>query len=183
MKNLLLIAGAIILLSACLTDSKVARGICKTIKDSTRIKDSSVVHYRDSVILHPEKNGGEINLVFGDNCDSLRSVLEAIKKHPVVTKKNGITETVSSKDGKSLDFDCKEDAYADSLKNARIDAHFWHFEHDRIVQERKIECSKEHRTRFDHFKSWWFWISVLLIILVIIWKTRYSWMHLVFPKV
>lgn len=158
----------IFLFSSCVaTKNQKARFLAQycTSKDSivTVTKDS--IAYRDSIIKIPTIVNTPIYL---ENpckllCDSLGQLKPIFR-----SQKNGGLKSMVSTIGNVLAFDCRTDSLT-----ARIQFLERYIKTNNFVGKSKIlkeECEKEHRTKFDGFTFWWFWITAGLLILIFIGK-------------
>jgi hypothetical protein len=101
-----------------------------------------------------------------------------LKSFSKTETKNGLKSTVKSV-GNVLVVECE----TDSLK-ARIQ----YLEHHIIDVERShtentVErpCELEHRTKFDGFTWWWFWITVSILALFILGKVAKTYLKAYLP--
>lgn len=170
MKKLILGTLCAILFSSCMTDAKLSRlaherGICPTVSDSIRIKDSVVVHHRDTVIEVAEKDGPEIDLTLLLKNDSLKGLLDSLIKRPIIEKKNGITVTVKS-NGKKLFIDAKEDAYKQKFTDAIYERDVYKSAYERLVKQEK--CTLQHHTEWDTFCNHVTVVCLIMLFLAIV---------------
>lgn len=170
---LLLIVVVILLglsMTSCMTDSKLSRmaherGICPTVKDSTRIKDSTAIHYRDSIIYHAAKDAPtaskEIDCKDSAHKCCWRDAIEDLKRNPVKKSGNGLTTTLKS-DGKKIDCDCHEDAWKQKLDDVIRERDIYKSEYHKVVVKEK--CLERHHSTWDTICNWGFIICLLLIL-------------------
>lgn len=132
---------------------------CQTrvIKETTTVLDSTWVKKYDSLVKVPLK-GPQIILKdnpCADLCDSLGRVKDYTKS---VTSETGIKGTIKAdKKTQSIIIDCgKADSFEFLLKDARTEIK--HLRQEKKVVEVSADCNKEHRTGFDSFCRWMFWI-------------------------
>ena len=157
----------ICIVTSCMTNRKgelTEKGInfiaqhCKG-EDSTSHSDKITITHDTVEIAYPV--AGPVQYLENpckDLCDSLGN----LKPFFITKKTNGITGTIRSV-GNSMAFDCKTDSlrYIIEKQKQVID----NFEKSKIVIQEP--CKKEHRTKWDGFTYWWFWITVGLLALVI----------------
>jgi len=82
-------------------------------------------------------------------------------------KKKGLTASLSISKGK-ITFKCAQDSIQFLLEKERLD----HIITKSQLKVQVTDCHKEHKTKFNYFCSYWFWISFGLILLYIIWKAK-----------
>lgn len=148
-------------LFSCVTQKQRMK-ICNTcaVKDSIVYKEKIVL--KDTTIY--TTTPGPIQYLENpckDLCDSMGN----LKKIDIVEKKNGIKSTVKSV-GKSLVFHCE----ADSLKSVITLLEKTISEKSKLSEVKYIDCQKEHKTRFDGFLFWFFWIVAPLLLIRFLWK-------------
>jgi hypothetical protein len=148
MNKLFIFVSVLIIATSCISErglNRLCASRCASIKDSIRIQDSVVVHYRDSIHVVEEKEGPLI--IINNPCDSLGN----LKPFEIKETKNGITTSVKS-DGKKITSNCHEEAYKIQLKNAIIEREIYKNAFHQLV--RKEICVKEHRNWLDKFCRW-----------------------------
>lgn len=148
LKNLLLVFGSCLTLSSCLTQKKIDEicSRCPVIRKDSIIE--KVIH--DTIALPPIQGA----TVYKDSpCDSLGR----LKPFEVTGSKNGIKTTVKSVGNTIVG---ESEAY-----NLKVPV--THKETSSFQKETKIiyKCEKEHRTKFDGFTFWFFWIVSGLVAL------------------
>jgi len=184
MKNLkfklLLIVTILVVLSSCVATKKQKNRFlakyCER-KDSISyvVKDSTV--YKDTTIFIPTIVNTPIYL---ENpckllCDSLGNLKPFSKTSG---KGSGLLSHVHTV-GNSIVFDCR----TDSLK-ARIQ---WLEKHQTVTTNSHTEntvqklCELEHRTKFDGFTWWWFWITAGLLCLWVLIKIGKTYLKAYLP--
>lgn len=150
-------------LFSCVTKKQRAK-ICKECAG----KDSVSVVYKETVV---KKDTTIFVTIAGPTqwlenpCKNLCDSLGNLKPFEVKKKKNGLVSTIKS-EGNSIVAECD----ADSLK-ARVQWLEKQIEVNKF--EKKVipsDCEKEHKTRWDGFTFWWFWITLGIIILFILLK-------------
>jgi hypothetical protein len=126
-------------------------------KDSIVVKDTTI--YIPTIVNTP--------IYLENPCKELCDSLGKLKPFFKSQSKNGIKSTVKSV-GNSIVLQCE----TDSLK-ARIQ----YLEHyitniEKSYTENTVEksCELEHRTKFDGFTWWWFWITASIIVLFVLVK-------------
>jgi hypothetical protein len=150
-------------LFSCVTKKQRAR-ICKECAG----KDSVSVEYKERIVKHDTTIyttiAGPVQWL-ENPCKNLCDSLGNLKPFKVETKKNGLKSTIKSV-GNSIQAECD----ADSLKQVIT---LLTKEIERTTFEKKVipsDCEKEHKTRWDGFTFWWFWITLGIIILFILLK-------------
>lgn len=151
----------LIILSSCASPKKIAR-ICATcpVKDSVSV----VEVYRDTTIYITDHRVEYRDTLM---CDS-SGIVKSFKK---TFKSNGVKGTVVIKNNK-LTAICETDSLKKVIERLSKERH--------VVQTKIIEkpCDKDHRTDFDGFKSWWFYITAGLLTLFVGYKivmSRVNW--------
>lgn len=122
-------------------------------KDSIVVKDTTI--YIPTIVNTP--------IYLENPCKELCDSLGRLKPFSKTQKKNGIKSTVKSV-GNSIVVECE----TDSLK-ARIqylEHHITDIEKSHTENTVEKPCELEHRTKFDGFTWWWFWITASIIALV-----------------
>jgi hypothetical protein len=107
-------------------------------------------------------------------CDSLGN----LKPFTKTEKKNGLKSTVKSV-GNVLVVECETDslkARIQYLEHHTIDVEKSHTEN--TVQK---PCELEHRTKFDGFTWWWFWITASILALWILIKLGKTYLKTYLP--
>jgi hypothetical protein len=161
---ILAIAG-LILLSRCVATKKQKENFlakhCERKDSISYVRKDSIV-YKDSLIYIPQIINTPIYLE--NPCKLLCDSLGNLKKVNIVTNKGGLKSTVKTL-GNGLIFECE----TDSLK-ARIK---W-LEHNLTIIEKshtentvQVPCELKHRTGFDGFCRWYFFITFSLILIVL----------------
>lgn len=121
-------------------------------KDSIVVKDTTI--YIPTIVNTP--------IYLENPCKELCDSLGRLKSFSKTQKKNGIKSTVKSV-GNSIVVECE----TDSLK-ARIqylEHHITDIEKSHTENTVEKPCELEHRTKFDGFTWWWFWITAGIIAL------------------
>lgn len=163
--NYLLIISLLVVISSCVVTKKQRENFlakhCER-KDSISYvrKDSIVV--KDSLVYIPTIVNTPIYLE--NPCKLLCDSLGNLKNVNITTSKGGLKSTVKTL-GNGLIFECE----TDSLK-ARIQ---W-LEHNLTIVEKshtentvKVPCELKHRTGFDGFCRWYFFITFAIILIAL----------------
>jgi hypothetical protein len=152
-KTLLATLLLLTLLSGCISEKKRQK-ICLEcpVRIEKEIHDSIIEKIRDTTIYITQQ--GPIQYL--DNpCKNLCDSLGKLKPIKVESKKNGIKSTITTV-GNSLSVSLK--AVINGLK-----------EIIRIRKEQEVKevpvCHLEHKTWFDEYTFWWFWITVSIILI------------------
>ena len=150
--------------SSCVTEKQRAKicAACPT-RDSISVRDSLSIHYKDSVIYYEAKDGEDITFVFGEDCDSIKALLKAIQKNPIIKTKNGITSTVKS-DGKNLVFEANVDAYRDTIKNLTTLRDFYKFQYEH--KETTVKVCENERTWVDDLGRFVLWLNLIALVIL-----------------
>lgn len=146
-------------LGSCVTEKQRAK-ICNACSVVSKIKDSIVYVKVDTTIYITTAGPTQyLDSPCKDLCDSLGN----IKPFEKIKTTNGIKGTIKSV-GKSIVFTCE----ADSLKQVI------QFLEKRIYSQNEnsyvkyVPCNREHKTKFDGFTCWWFWITVAIGVIIIL---------------
>ncbi len=137
-------------------------------KDSIVFKDTTI--YVPTIVNTPIYLENPCKLL----CDSLGNLKPFIKTE----KKNGLKSTVKSV-GNVLVVECETDslkARIQYLEHHTIDIEKSHTEN--TVQK---PCELEHRTKFDGFTWWWFWITAGILTLWILIKLGKTYLKTYLP--
>jgi hypothetical protein len=162
---LILVITGMILLSRCVATKKQRENFlakhCERKDSISYVKKDSII-YKDSLIYIPKIINTPIYLE--NPCKLLCDSLGNLKKVNIVTNKGGLKSTVKTL-GNGLIFECE----TDSLK-ARIQ---W-LEHNQTITEKshtentvQVPCELKHRNSFDGFCRWYFFITILLLLLLL----------------
>lgn len=162
MKKIIL---ALICLSlfSCITEKKKQR-ICRECAG----KDSVSVVYKETIV---KKDTTIFVTIAGPTqwlenpCKNLCDSLGNLKPFEVKKKKNGLVSTIKS-EGNSIVAECDADSLKARVQWLEKQIEVSKFE-KKVVQE---DCKKEHRTKWDGFTFWWFWITIALLVLFILYK-------------
>lgn len=137
-------------------------------KDSIVFKDTTI--YVPTIVNTPIYLENPCKLL----CDSLGNLKPFIKTE----KKGGLKSTVKSV-GNVLVVECETDslkARIQYLEHHTIDIEKSHTEN--TVQK---PCELEHRTKFDGFTWWWFWITASILALFILIKLGKTYLKAYLP--
>jgi hypothetical protein len=155
-KNLLIIILLLTLLNGCISEKK-RQQICQKcpVKIEKEIHDSIIEKLRDTTIYITQQ--GPIQFL-ENPCKNLCDSLGNLKPVKIETKKNGIKSTIKSQ-GNSLIFECETDSLKAVISGLK--------ETIRITKEKEVKevpvCHLDHKTKFDGFTFWWFWITACAI--------------------
>jgi hypothetical protein len=163
--NYLLIITLLVVISSCVVTKKQRENFlakhCQRNDSISYVRKDSIV-YKDSLVEIPKIINTPIYLE--NPCKLLCDSLGNLKKVNIVTNKTGLKSTVKTI-GNSLIFECE----TDSLK-ARIK---W-LEHNLTITEKshtentvQVPCELKHRTSFDGFCRWYFFITFAIILLLL----------------
>ena len=137
-------------------------------KDSIVFKDTTI--YIPTIVNTPIYLENPCKLL----CDSLGNLKPFIKTE----KKGGLKSTIKSV-GNVLVVECETDslkARIQYLEHHTIDIEKSHTEN--TVQK---PCELEHRTKFDGFTWWWFWITASILALFILIKLGKTYLKAYLP--
>ena len=158
MKKLLLLFLSIVLLSSCITQNRRAR-ICATCPVNSVTKDSIVivkqdttiyithreVEYRDTIICDPKGN---------------------IKDKKEVVSGGGVKATITFKQNR-LVVKCETDSLYQVIRGLLTERSMW--SRTNSVKVLRV-CEKKHKTAFDGFTLYWFWITAGFLAIKFGWK-------------
>ena len=179
MKNLSKLLLVLTIFSSCVLTKKQKNNFlakyCERKDSIVYVKKDSIV-FKDTTIYVPTIVNTPIYL---ENpckllCDSLGNLKPFIKTE----KKNGLKSTVKSV-GNVLVVECETDslkARIQYLEHHTIDIEKSHTEN--TVQK---PCELEHRTKFDGFTWWWFWITAGILTLYILIKIGKTYLKTYLP--
>ncbi len=154
-KNLLLIILILISIS-CVTEKKRQK-ICQScpVKIEKEIHDSIIEKLRDTTIYITTQ--GPIQYL-ENPCKTLCDSLGNLKPIKIESKKNGIKSTIKTV-GNSLVVNCETDSLKAVISGLK--------ETIRITKEKETKevpvCHLEHKTWFDEYTFWWFWITLAIL--------------------
>jgi hypothetical protein len=160
MKKILLFIFGSILLNSCVVTQKQRDKFCSNCPQITTRKDSVITktEYRDTTIYVTTK---PVTHTIASPCDSTGK----LKNFKSTQVKNGIKTTIEGKDNK-LTVTCNADSLRQVIEglNEKITKEHFRSETKKI----KEVCDKEHKTSFDYFKDWWFYITGGLLVLLLL---------------
>lgn len=160
----------IVALSSCSYDKRLAKwcGRC-TVKDSIVYKE--IIKKKDTTLYITTP--GPIQYL-ENPCAHLCDSFGNLKPFEIKKKTNGIVGTIKSV-GNSIAFNCDADSLRAVIRG---------LEEKTIVKSEAItrfaDCNKEHRTSFDGFTRWWFYITAGLLLLFIGFKVLKSYFKIPF---
>lgn len=133
-------------------------------------KDSVRIEYKDKIVLKDttiyKTTAGPIQYL-ENPCKTLCDSLGNLKPFSVTKKEKGIKSTVFSV-GNSIASKCDIDSMAVSLQWTEHHTAKTETSHtEKVIQK---DCELEHRTKFDGFTFWWFWITAGILALYILIK-------------
>lgn len=141
---------------------------CARCVDSTNI-NTIVSEIKSDTTLHIDSIVGEtINLQFGDDCDSIKMVLDELRKNPIIVIKNGIKTIVKFDDKRVLEIQSVLQARDIELKDAIRKYTIYRREFERLVKQEV--CKREHKNKFDGFTFWWFIFTAIITALYLVFK-------------
>lgn len=150
------------LLTSCVVTQKQRDKFCSICPQITIVKDSIVtkIERRDSIIYI---STAPVTHTVESPCDSLGR----LKKFTSSQTKNGITTTIKGENNKLI-VTCEADSLKQIIKalNERITKE--HFKSETKLVDKL--CPKKHKSGFDSFTNWWFFITAVIIILFILFK-------------
>jgi ribosomal protein L12E/L44/L45/RPP1/RPP2 len=155
-KNLLTAILLLTFLNGCITEKKRQK-ICQTcpVKIEKEVHDSIIEKLKDTTIYITQQ--GPIQYL-ENPCKTLCDSLGNLKPIKIESKKNGIKSTIKSV-GNTLAIECETDSLKAVINGLK--------ETIRITKEKEIKevpvCHLDHKTKFDGFTFWWFWITACAI--------------------
>ena len=153
--------------SSCVTEKQRKRILSDCpLKTITVIKDSvteKIVTKHDSIYIYKT---GPIKYI-ENPCSLLCDSLGNLKPFYSESKKNGIKQTLQTK-GNVLIQDCNIDSLLQVNESLIKQIDHYHLKE----QETQVHdnCKFDHRTKFDGFTWWWFWITAGILTLWVIIK-------------
>ena len=141
----------LLLLSSCLTQKKVAK-ICARCPVNSVTKDSIVIVKRDTTIYITHREVEYRDTIICDPSGKVEDFRKTVSS-------GGIKATISMKSNK-LKVVCETDSLYQVIKGLISERSQW----SKVSNTKVVEvCTKEHKTKFDGFTFWWFWITSVLI--------------------
>lgn len=167
MKRLLIIAAAISLLtSSCITRKQCDERCASkspVLSDSVSTNTKTNITKRDTDVVEPEKDGPNVVINLGDNCDSIKARLKYLEEHPKVVEKNGIKATTKYDSAtKSLETDIHEDAHKIHLAHALTTIEVYKEWTDKLTK--LVYCNKKHLEPWHINCIWGFFILLALVV-------------------
>lgn len=165
--NLILLLA--VLLSSCVTDRAYNR-ICKACAPVTELKNDSsdtkaTLSVRDTSAHIEGKDGPEINLVFGEDCDSIKKAFAYLKEHPLIKTVNGINTTVGFSNGK-LNIKTSTNPYEILFKGVLRELYVYkNAFHESVKREVQV-CELDHRNWIDKLGRWMLLIDLIVLIII-----------------
>jgi hypothetical protein len=146
----------------CITEKK-RREICNTCTSSSIKKDSVVYRIDTFDILIPGKDGPVIYL---DNpCKDLCDSLGRLKQISTTTKKNNQVITIKNNNGKLvIESSTKDTTVNKTLGRKEV------FSSETKTDIKWEKCNKTHKTSFDGFTNWFFYIVAPLLVIFGVFK-------------
>lgn len=157
MKKLILLLISAVLITSCITEKKRLK-ICNTCA-SVSSRHDSIVYKRDTVKIELPGKPGPV--VFLENpCKLLCDSLNHLKNVNINTVKNGQNLHISTQGGGlNISTETKDTLAEVPVMNKET----YHEQKD--VEQKFIECKRDHRTDFDGFCRMFFWIIAPLLVL------------------
>lgn len=157
---LILILDAVIvlfILSSCVTERQRAK-ICNTCAVKEFTKDG-IVEKIVNLPIYIKGEDGPIQYL-ENPCKNLCDSLGRLKPFVSNKSKNGINQSVKTV-GNSIVIasDKKDTTLSVPVKQKET------FHNESKSEVKYVKCDLEHRTRFDGFTFWWFWITAGLFVL------------------
>lgn len=149
-------------LTSCVITQKQRDNFCSNCPQITIEKDSIITktEYRDTIVYI---STAPVTHTIESPCDSLGR----LKDFTSSQTKNGITTTIKGLNNKLI-VTCEADSLKQIIKalNERITKE--HFKSETKLVDKL--CPKKHKRSFDSFTNWWFFITVGIIALFIMFK-------------
>lgn len=168
MKYLLLL----IVLAGCVTEKQRQR-ILKDcpVASTEKIKDSTWTKETSELIPEIKFIPGPVRYM-PSPCATLCDSLGRLRDFEITTKKNGIKQTLQGIGGVLIQ---KADGDSIVQENKRITKEISTLRSKEKETQVHEDCKLEHRTRFDGFTWWWFWITAGIIIIRLAWMAAKRW--------
>jgi hypothetical protein len=157
-KSLLITLLLLTFLSSCITEKKRQK-ICLEcpVKIEKEVHDSIIEKLKDTTIYITTQGPTQY---LENPCKNLCDSLGKLKPIKVETKKNGIKSTIKTV-GNSLVVECETDSLKAVIRGLK--------ETIRIRKEQEVKevpvCHLEHKTWFDELTFWWFWVTLIILLL------------------
>lgn len=173
MRSLLVLLASVTLFTSCSYESRLEKwcarcpskdSVSVTNKDSTEKK----LTVRDTSAKVDAKEGPEIILVFGEDCDSIKKAFEYLKNNPIIKTVNGITTIVAINGNGKLSVKTHENPYEILFKGALRELYIYKGALHESVKREVIEkpCQEDHRNWIDKAGRWALLIDLLAIIAI-----------------
>lgn len=156
-KSLLITLLLLTFLSSCITEKKRQK-ICLEcpVKIEKEVHDSIIEKLKDTTIYITTQGPTQY---LENPCKNLCDSLGKLKPIKVEAKKNGIKSTIKTV-GNSLVVECETDSLKAVITGLK--------ETIRIRKEQEVKevpvCHLEHKTWFDELTFWWFWVTLIILL-------------------
>jgi hypothetical protein len=156
-KSLLITLLLLTFLSSCITEKKRQK-ICLEcpVKIEKEVHDSIIEKLKDTTIYITTQGPTQY---LENPCKNLCDSLGKLKPIKVEAKKNGIKSTIKTV-GNSLVVECETDSLKAVITGLK--------ETIRIRKEQEVKevpvCHLEHKTWFDELTFWWFWVTLVILL-------------------
>lgn len=156
-KSLLITLLLLTFLSSCITEKKRQK-ICLEcpVKIEKEVHDSIIEKLKDTTIYITTQGPTQY---LENPCKNLCDSLGKLKPIKVEAKKNGIKSTIKTV-GNSLVVECETDSLKAVIRGLK--------ETIRIRKEQEVKevpvCHLEHKTWFDELTFWWFWVTLVILL-------------------
>jgi hypothetical protein len=144
-----------LLFTACVTEKQRAK-ICNTCAVTSFAKDSVVERLRDTTIYITQD--GTVQYL-PNPCAQLCDSVGKLKPFEKTEVKKGIKSIIKSQ-GNTLVVTCEADSLKAVIKGLRETIYYHQIKE---LSVKYIACDKAHKTKFDGFTFWWFYISISII--------------------
>jgi hypothetical protein len=145
-----------LLFTACVTEKQRAK-ICNTCSVTSGSKDSTSERLRDTTIYITTP--GPIQYL-PNPCALLCDSAGKLKPFEKTEIKKGIKSTIKSQ-GNTLVVSCEADSLKQVIKDLKETIHYHQVKESSV---KYVPCDKAHKTKFDGFTFWWFWITLSIIV-------------------
>jgi hypothetical protein len=179
MKNLSKLLLVLTIFSSCVLTKKQKNNFlakyCERKDSVVYIKRDSIV-LKDTTVYIPTIVNTPIYLE--NPCKELCDSLGNLKPFSKTETKNGLKSTVKSV-GNVLVVECETDSL--KAKIQYLEHHIIDIEKSHTENTVQKPCELEHRTKFDGFTWWWFWITAGILALFILIKFGKSYLKAYLP--
>lgn len=124
------------------------------VKDSVGTPQITATPFDTAALI--SRHAGK-NMSFKD-CPELDA--ELVSQHTITTVQDGIKEEIIETPT-GITFKCETDSLKDIIRLLKVQVSIPHY--ITITKEVAARCDKEHRTDFDGWCRWWFWITAGLL--------------------